>query len=316
MAIKDNVMSSIGFCSRLQYTDIAKGTTNNFFKAAEDYFSPLCGRTYTVTGRYIDWKHGAYLVKNPKSGNCALTALKVASYITIILPLIMLVAKIIHRCNHSFKVFEPIKPATPNALAQAELVLNAQITLPDDYPNKIGLAAATVIHYTNNDLQHSAAPTRQYDIDVKTWVEANINLFNSNQRNHVFSYKDNPDIIYKVASVYNTDTRYRNMIVAQEYCTRLKLDRLVVPGARKFEISTNQNNTRYGVIAEKRMDIGPATEFNNNYTRLKGNQEAVETIRQMTKFILLSGLYDIIPDNIPLIIAEDSPPNSPYALAA
>jgi hypothetical protein len=204
---------------------------------------------------------------------------KVISYFTIITPLIMLVAKSALRSKHSFKLIDPKDR------------LEGGITISESTINKIQQLIQKIISGADNE--------------AIEWLGKGNNL--------VFRIKDEPNLVYKMASTKGrvfiggkfrtsqevTELRFDNMIKAKEVCLANNLDHLVIPQAKKFNVKVN-DDTSYMLIAEESLDINPEESANEALYQIFSTK-LMETERQLAIFIAKTGFSDVSWRNIPLI---------------
>lgn len=93
-------MSGISFFTPVNYDCLSKSIGQCLLENVDAYFHLAGEKAVAPSGVINGSAEGVYIVNEETS--FLITALKVASYFTLILPLIMLVAKVILRCTHDF----------------------------------------------------------------------------------------------------------------------------------------------------------------------------------------------------------------------
>ncbi len=94
-------MSSINFFTPLVYGDLPVSCTQALAEYADEYF--YWGGQQAVVLTISEGSQGVLLREEETS--CWLTAVKVVTYFTLILPLIVLIAKVLLRCGSSFHIY-------------------------------------------------------------------------------------------------------------------------------------------------------------------------------------------------------------------
>ena len=129
----------------------------------------------------------------------------------------------------------------------------------------------------------------------------------TNAQNFVFNLKSNPNLIFKMVPPNRTarslggvvsdaqqisQARFANMVKAVQVCAENRLNLLVIPRARMFEVD------EMTLIAEERLDINPNESVQEHFYQLSGLDE---TARQLAIFIAKTGLSDVVWRNIPVV---------------
>ncbi len=113
-------MDKISFFTAVSCDNSSNSTRMFLLEKVDSYFY-LGGRKVKIDPGYTKGNvKGVYLVHS----NSSLTALKVASYFTIVLPLILLIAKAILRANYDFYLI-PIPRETVSNINLNSTLLNA-----------------------------------------------------------------------------------------------------------------------------------------------------------------------------------------------
>lgn len=283
-------MPKVGFFTAVSFGDQPKSCSQSLLETVDSYFY-LCGKkAYVIPGNLQQGSEGTILRND--SSTCLVTAIKVISYATVILPVIILIAKIVLRSIHTFFLIQgPLQDAQPNS---------NPINATDHLAAKRQLEEGIDIPQTTIEKIKTLRPKilgRQDDTEI-TWHARGNNL--------VFSLTTDPDLIFKMAPpgrgvvrAGRTVTaqqlsilRFANMVKAVEVCTANRLNLLVVPHAKMFNIDGMT------LIAEERVNINQNESAQEHLYHLSGLNE---TARQLAIFIAKTGFSDVEWRNIPLI---------------
>jgi hypothetical protein len=101
------------------------------------------------------------------------------------------------------------------------------------------------------------------------------------------------------------EKRFENMIKAKKVCLIYKLNRLVVPPSKTFEV--NYKNKKITLISEKYLDISQDESAQEELYQKLPNLD--ETIRELAIFTIKTGLQDVEWRNISII--KDNKSNIP-----
>lgn len=118
-------------------------------------------------------------------------------------------------------------------------------------------------------------------------------------RNRIFRLRD-VSFVFKMNIEDNqkTEQRFDNMIKARNVCSLYRLGLLVIPQAKKFNVT--YKNQSYSVIAEQYLNILPTDGLQEDmyFKHAKG---LLETMRQIAIFVAKTGFSDVEWRNIPLL---------------
>jgi hypothetical protein len=266
------------------FTAVKYGQTPTYkeslIETVDNYFY-LGGKKALVIQGKTEQGHENTILTDTNSSLLA-RVVKVFSYLTIILPLIMLIAKIALRSTHTFKLTDPKKD------------LEKGINITNDTMAKLQRLIPKIDKGEGND--------------EIIWLENSSNL--------VFKLKDSSDLIFKMAPTSRSvlrngkclnskalsDQRFSNMIKAKEVCLAHQLGQLIIPHAQKIEIKVG--GTNYTLIAEETLDLvsnsSAQKELYHKYSK-ELPKELSETARQLAIFIAKTGFNDVTPRNIPIL---------------
>lgn len=203
------------------------------------------------------------------------TALKIVSYFTVVLPLIMMTIKVLHRAFYRFK----IRPLLTD--------LSEQLTPKNQESVQVDLKVKKIIHRI---FEH---------IDYGTTHDSLV-LLSAGNHNRIFTIKEAPDYIFKLNTGTGSviDERFENMKKAVKVCEENNLDCLVVPAAEKFTIPFRNRIIR--VIAERKMDF-LAHDSDQQYLFQQNAHRITEAVRQLAIFICKTGYSDVEWRNNPIL---------------
>jgi len=257
---------------KISFFDSIYHSENNgkqrFFNGIEGYFNLGGRRAYVIPGKMVNGSQEVDFKDHPQSK--ALRLLKVVSYITGIIPLIMLAAKGIFRATHKF-----------HRVPSAQL-LQEGINIKPETIAKIKSCMMNIL----NEKKKTEGVT-----------------FYTSQGNHrVFTLDVAPDLIFKMKASKSQSAgrddsmkaRYQRMIDAKTVCRVNQLGLLIIPNARLFNVE------KYEIIAEQKLDITPEESaqeqlFEDHADRLD------ETVRQLAVFIAKTGFSDVEWRNVPVL---------------
>ncbi|EKE08203.1 MAG: hypothetical protein ACD_17C00291G0004 [uncultured bacterium] len=191
-------MAKVGFFTAVSFGDQPKSCTQSMFETVDSYFYLGGKKAYVIPGHAQQGIEGAVLAKD--SPAFVITALKVISYLTVALPVVMLIAKAILRSIHSFHIVD------------VKQKLEEGIDISQDTIEKIQVLMPKIRDRQNQDDQEIVRYTSK----------------------SVFSLRSVPNLIFK--SVGDADGRVENMVKAKEVCLAHQLGLLIIPHAKKFHV--------------------------------------------------------------------------------
>lgn len=116
----------------------------------------------------------------------------------------------------------------------------------------------------------------------------------------LFKLKNLPNVIFKIPfqGGIGFQSRFKNVLKCKAICIKHDLDKLVIPSSKKFDVSID--GTAHTIIAEQYLNFGDLDE-DQEQLYLDHADGLEETVRQLAKFIALSGFNDVVWRNIPLL---------------
>lgn len=190
-------MAKVGFFTAVSFGDQPKSCTQPFLETVDSYFYLGGKKAYVIPGHTQSGAEGAVLSKD--SPAFLITALKVVSYLTVALPIVMLIVKAVLRSIHTFHIVD------------VKQKVEEGIDIPQETIEKIQALMPKI-------------QGRQDDAEIVRYTS----------RNLVFSLRSVPNLIFK--AVGDADGRFENMVKAQEVCLAHQLGLLIVPHAKKFNV--------------------------------------------------------------------------------
>ncbi|MBM3202088.1 MAG: hypothetical protein FJZ56_06750 [Chlamydiae bacterium] len=192
-------MLNLNFFTPVSFGDQPKSCTQALLETVDSYFYLGGKKAYVIPGHIQQDIKGTVLTED--SAPFLITALKVLSYLTVILPMIMLIAKAILRSFDSFHI------------VNVQQVLEEGIDISQEITQKIQQLMPKILNRQNQD-----------DPEIIRYTSSNL----------VFSLTSVPDLIFK--STNDIDRRFEKMVKAQEVCLAHQLGLLVIPHAKKFNV--------------------------------------------------------------------------------
>ncbi|KAF3361816.1 Uncharacterized protein PHSC3_001582 [Chlamydiales bacterium STE3] len=266
-------MPEISFFTALQYNQSHKKSRCEFLLEKVDNYFYLGGKKAYVLQ---DGREG--IVFSQANTSCLEKIAKITSYLTIIIPAILLITKGILRSQHHFKIIDPKEE------------LEQGIHLTDDTVRKFIDLLPKIVNKKEDD--------------ELTWL--------SRSKTLVFQLPDS-DLVFKMAQPYVSifrgdkllnpnqliEERFANMVKAKEICLANQLGLLIIPQAKKFVIST-VDGKEYTFIAEEKLAF-QANESLQEESYYKFAPNLNETARQLAIFVVKTGFNDVTWRNIPLL---------------
>lgn len=269
-------MPKLNFFTAITYQTPQKSTASFLLEKVDNYFYLGGKKAHVIQGRTKSG-HEQVILSETKSSLLARVG-KVLSYFTVIIPLVMLIAKTALRSMRSFKIIDPKQK------------LEKGMNISEVTAAKIQQLIPKII--------------RRKDDEAIEWLAKGNNL--------VFRVKEMPNIVYKIAppgvsvlrggkslnSKAISDERFANMVKAKEVCLANDLGLLTIPHATKFDVEVS--GISYTLIAEESLDFDP-NESAHEELYHKYSTELNETARQLAIFITKTGFNDVTWRNIPII---------------
>lgn len=261
-------MSKLNFFTPVTYTIPSKSIRFSLLEKVDNYFYLGGKKAHHIQGLTKSGQERVILFED-KSSFLA-TVGKVFSYLTIVIPLLMLIAKAILRSSHNFKLIDPKQK------------LEKGVNVSEDTAAKIQSLIPKIL-------------TREKDEELQ-WLSTGNNL--------VFKLAQQPQLVFKIAPPNHphrndkTHSRFENMVKAKKVCMANELDLLIIPHAKKLTVNAEGSNHVF--IIEECLDINPNESAHEEFYH-KYSTELNETARQLATFVAKTGFKDVTWRNIPII---------------
>lgn len=269
-------MQKLNFFTPVAYTAPSKCIGSSLLEQVDDYFYLGGKKAHVIQGRT---KNGQEKVILSDTKSSVLVRIgKLISYFTVVIPLLMLIAKAILRSTHSFKLIDPKQK------------LEKGINVSEDTAAKIqGLMPKILGGQKDDQLE---------------WL--------STENNLVFKLTQHPQLVFKIARPNHfhakdklptggndkTNSRFENMVKAKEVCLANELGLLIIPHAKKLTVNADGND--YAFIVEQSLDFDPNESAHEEFYH-KYSTELNETARQLATFVAKTGFNDVTWRNIPIL---------------
>jgi hypothetical protein len=255
-------MANLGFFTPIQFANQHKTFSQRLVETVDSYFYLGGRKAYVIPGHAQGRSEG--IIFEDDTALFVTTTLKVISYLTLVIPAVMLIAKALLRSSYNFHLLD----------VQQKLEEGISIS-----PVTIDKIQALL----------SKIQSGQSDSDIE-W-HGNLNFL-------VFSLKSVPGLIFKTApfgtsvmragqpmySEQRSEHRFSNMVKAKEICLAHQLNLLVIPHAKKFTV----DKTTF--IAEERIAINQNESAHENLYQLSGLNE---TAKQLAIFVAKTAFSDV-----------------------
>lgn len=277
-------MKKLGFFNAVTFNDQHKSGDSHLVEIVDSYFYLGGKKAYVVAGHTQQGREGVIMTKD--SPPFLITVLKVISYLTLSLPVVLLIAKVLLRSIHTFHIVD------------VQQKLEEGINIPQ--------AAIQKIQELMIKIQ-----ARQDDSEIKWHGRSNNLVFSLTSAPHLFFKMAHPEVSLKRESCWLSAQqilveRFANMVKAKEVCLAHQLNLIIVPHAKKF------NAAGMTLIAEERLNINLNESAQEHFYQLPGLNE---TVKQLATFITKTGFSDVEWRNMPIVdTAPDFPGNRHVAL--
>ncbi|MBM3201038.1 MAG: DUF648 domain-containing protein [Chlamydiae bacterium] len=274
-------MNNIDFFTPVKFFNQTTSFEQSFIEGVDDYFY-LGGSTATVVKTSSASRLEQAIVTDETSP-LILTILKVASYCTVIIPLVMLVLKSILRSSHSYEKIDP------------QLRAENEIPISTEFIKKISTLIPEI--------------TRSQDDERIVWL--------SKAENLVFRLADDPNHVLKLVKPHHnfnslslpeggeneTRERFQNIVMAKQICANNNLAHLVIPQTSLF--SAYYNNHEYAIIIEENLNFDP-DETDQKCHHKTYESELTNAVKELATFIAKTGFNDVTWRNIPIIKEDEA----------
>jgi hypothetical protein len=267
---------SINFCTAISYNNTKDLTiVQSTIQWVDSYFDYGSKKACVITGHIKNGMEGVTLSKNQEEASLFLTALKVISYFTIIIPALVFIAKIILRNIYQFYIIEP--PSIDSVLPVT--------TIEEKIKQLIPLIKNS---QENDQIQWlSKKETRVFRL---AGISDLVFKMNFAKEEHILG-----EWLNGSEKIRN---RFKNNIKSQAACQAHHLDRLIIPQAKIFDLTDVEGN-EYSVIAEESLDIRE-NRFQEEFYQ-DGSIGLDQSVQQLATFIAITGFNSFTVQNIPVL---------------
>lgn len=218
-------MSKVNFWIPLSFQQ-PKTWSQSLLEKADNYFltDDLCfgkhGNTYVVLSQERGITNVSLTSQADRDG-FLITALKVASYFTLVIPALIFIAKIILRSQYTLYIIvdrSPFDMLPRNDFhAQATFKLSEGFDIPIQTQKEIETLMPLLF-------------AAEDDQEIQ-WVS-------KTPSNRIFKLSGHPNLIFKMDRVKpeSIKERFDNMVKAKSICLRNKLDQIFIPSAKLFAV--------------------------------------------------------------------------------
>ncbi|MDF2549884.1 MAG: hypothetical protein K0S07_951 [Chlamydiales bacterium] len=252
-------MNQIGFFTPLKYKTDDKKLIEFLLEKVDNYFY-LGGKKACVL-KHSKNGTGKVLLLSKKASSIE-KIVKISSYLTLVIPLALLLAKAALRFTHRFKYIDP----------KAKLEKGLEISS----------ATRSKVQALASQIQRAAD-----DSEIE-WL--------SRGNNRVFRLKEDPSLVFKTVS---KRPRFANMVRAKEICLAKRLNLLIIPKAKEIQIDGDQGQ-KFPLIAEESLDLNPIPSIQEDLYRTHA-EELQDAVCQLATFIAKTGFNDVTWRNIPVL---------------
>jgi hypothetical protein len=187
-------MMNLDFFTPISFGNQPKSYTQSLLETADNYFYLGGKKAYVISGDMAQTSQGVVVLRESQS--LLTTALKAASYVTLVLPAIMMGIKFILRSTHSFHVI--------NVRQEIE----KGIDVKQETIDKINtLFSKIIVQQADNEIQ---------------WCSRK-----------VFILQTDPQLVFKLDP---TGERFENMVEAKKICLAHNLTLLKIPHAKQVQV--------------------------------------------------------------------------------
>ncbi len=184
----------LDFFTPISFANQLKSYTQSLLETADNYFYLGGKKAYVIPGDRTLTSHGVVVLT--ESQRLLTTALKAASYVTLVLPAIMMGIKFILRSTHSFHVMN------------VRQKIERGIDIKQETIDKINtLFSKIIVQQADNEIQ---------------WCSRK-----------VFILQTDPQLVFKLD---RTGERFENMVEAKKICLAHNLTLLKIPHAKQVQV--------------------------------------------------------------------------------
>lgn len=288
-------MTNTDFTTAIYFGDRSTNWSEWFLEKVDDYFFLSGKKACVIANQSQEADKGTILLD--QESPWYMTCLKVVSYLTVGIPLIMLVAKKCLRNEHHFHLIDPKQELengmelSPAAYVELEKIIPLIRELKS-HPENLEQLQKKVTFLKNDHSQYvfslksGSAPNLVFRMDESYASES----FFQGTLEHILAFQRDPYFVSR--------KHFENMVKAKEVCIYHGLDKLVVPHAKLYTIAHKT------LIAQERMPVARTKQKQEQqFKQLSGASS--QTIKQLSTFIAKTKFHGVKPTHTPVIRSQD-----------
>ncbi len=248
-------MATVGFFTAVNF--VHKTCVESVLEAADNYF--FLGGEKAFAYSAITPEQVVLMEESPEFW---VTAFKVASYFTVILPVIMLTVKVILRSIYSFQIVD------------VKAMLETGIDISQETLEEIRAVMPTI-----------QAEGRKGNPKIRWYID----------ENKVFTLHSNNELIFKMVPPEQSEQYFENIIKAHKVCLVYGLGLLTIPHAKQFDVDG------ITFIAEQQMPIRQSLNERGQAFRQLAASNSDRTIRELAIFIAKTSWSNVDWGNMPIL---------------
>lgn len=282
------------------YSEWMLEKTSNYFHlwGQKAYIAPDCLQKGTTRSIFL-----AERVSSPLE-----VAIKIISYCSLLIPLIVGMIYIPLRSYHKFNV------------VQLDSLLAGGLTLDAELQKRLSLIMKSyqgkddvILDFNLSQEEAQASLMRNLEEQqniAKQRAKLKFKIISQSYSTIVFSFEDKPELVFKIATKYGNQKlkcRFENKLKGKAICMAHDLDHLTIPKIKRIYLENKM------ILAEEYL---PITQKYNTDRRYEASPALIKTeaIRQLVIFIAHTNWSDVAYRNIPLIDEPSSENHNNIAL--
>ncbi len=313
-------MQALGFGDSIAYLNARRFGGNFLVVAAFDDYFHLSGKKYVMMEKLCT-SNGiqGYCVECYFNRNVALSIIKIISYMTVIIPLIMGIGKLIARSQYDFFILPEAQKSVPPRITFSSPIDNTLQKVQPPVARNVEESALEIQEFQNKALEcFCHAQLEETHLRVPSLTQEQKTLLENAKENaayghtlegvkvmaggqHVVLFLDSaPDVVFKFMDDEKKACEYVEIVKnARKEVMEGNLYLLHVPDAEVIEI-----NGKYAVVQEKaNLLFGGFTEQKGVYLSCWKEEKMRDYMKtlflQLLQFIAKTGFSDVKYDNIP-----------------
>lgn len=298
-------MNKINFPIPVGFPYGSKSKTEFFLEIADDYFYLGGKKAVVIPSKYLQRGRGVNLIEEKLSP--LMTAAKVATYFTLIFPLILFIAKIILRSTHHFYLIPETTPLSKSKddsiskppLKSAPVAKETATPLTSLPSERESDAAVKIQKYWRGYLGRKKAKKAKSHVlsypffcEARPYIDGRLDLKKQPKalagRSNVYLLEKVPIVVKQIENGKNTEDRFNQMQEAREIILSNQYQNLVIPKVRIYKNCLIEDKLPIERHDTKKQ-IGFYLENKNCFTK---------AVKEFAEFSFQSTLSDIAGDTI------------------